>query len=89
MMSGMLHGEFGFIMMQPVAIMLEDGILAVGKRLGIKMNWAWRVLGYVWVASFIVWSGWQWFDAMELEDTWMWHALRPNLAKKAVERFLA
>ena len=87
MMSGRLHGEFRFFMAQPVAIAVEDGVLAVGKTLGVKGSWQWRLVGYFWVSSWLVWSGWRWFDAMNLADTWMWDVLRPHVAKRVVQRF--
>lgn len=88
MMSGRLHGEFGFFMMQPVGIAVEDGLLAVGRRMGFKGGWGWRLVGYLWVLGWLVWSGWRWFDAMELTDTFMWDALRPNVAERVVQRFV-
>lgn len=73
MMSGRFENEFGFFMLQPVAIAVEDGVLAVGKRLGFKGGWGWRLVGYAWVSSWLVWSGWRWYDATYLTDTAMGH----------------
>ena len=87
MMSGRFEGEFGFFMWQPVAIAVEDGVLAVGKRVGVRGGWGWRLVGYVWVWSWVVWSGWRWFDAMDLVDTAMWEMWRPNFAKRVVRIF--
>ena len=87
MMSGRFEGELGFFMLQPVAIAVEDGVVAVGAKLGVKGGWGWRLVGYVWVWSWVVWSGWRWFDTMDFVDTAMWEKLRPNVAKRVVHMF--
>ena len=57
----------------------------MGKWLGVNGGWGWRLVGYVWVWSWIVWSGWRWFDAMDLADTAMWESWRPNFGKRIVQ----
>jgi len=87
MMSGKLGEEAGFFMLQPVAIAVEDGVIAVGRRWKIKGGWGWRLVGYVWVWSWVVWSGWRWLDAMDLAVMENAENSRPNVAKRVVQMF--
>ncbi|KZT51254.1 hypothetical protein CALCODRAFT_443354 [Calocera cornea HHB12733] len=43
-----------FFVLQAVVITLEDFLVALGTRWGIKDSWRVRALGYVWVAGWIV-----------------------------------
>ncbi|KAI4262040.1 MAG: hypothetical protein L6R42_002776 [Xanthoria sp. 1 TBL-2021] len=77
------NAEMGFLMLQPVGIMVEDGVLAVGRKIGVEKGWGWRLLGYVWVAGWFTWSGWQYYDARSemfyTRSESSWNAMRPNL----------
>ncbi|KAJ7584636.1 membrane bound O-acyl transferase family-domain-containing protein [Mycena floridula] len=47
-------GGLKFFISQPLAITIEDGVIALGQRFGIKgSSLLWRLLGYAWV--------WTWF----------------------------
>ncbi|KZO97794.1 hypothetical protein CALVIDRAFT_456784, partial [Calocera viscosa TUFC12733] len=43
-----------FFLLQATVIALEDFVVAFGKRMGIKDSWWVRLLGYVWVAVWMV-----------------------------------
>lgn len=87
MMNGRLGEEAGFFMLQPVAIAVEDGVLVVGNRLGFKGGWGWRLMGYLWTSSWLVWSGWRWFDSIEPAVAASWDNKSPNVAKMVVQMF--
>lgn len=46
-------GALLFFPLQAVAITFEEGVQAVGRRLGITSSWKWKAVGYFWV--------WSWF----------------------------
>lgn len=49
-------GDMRFFLLQAVAIMIEDHVVAFGREvLGIKANRFWKVVGFCWV---IVWASW-------------------------------
>ncbi|KAL0958252.1 hypothetical protein HGRIS_000405 [Hohenbuehelia grisea] len=48
-------GALQFFMGQAVAIHVEDIVLAIAQRLGVKERPAWRVLGYTWVWAWFAW----------------------------------
>ncbi|TFY75037.1 hypothetical protein EWM64_g8975 [Hericium alpestre] len=69
LLSGLMHAggdymvtpaAFGssipFFVMQAVAITLEDGVIALGRRAGLRDGPAWRALGYCWVVAWFWWS---------------------------------
>ncbi|KAM0804237.1 membrane bound O-acyl transferase family-domain-containing protein, partial [Usnea florida] len=55
-------GSFSFFLLQPLGIMLEDGIqwLTSGSRSAFERR-ARRVVGYVWVVAFLTWTTPRWF----------------------------
>ncbi|KAF2810461.1 uncharacterized protein BDZ99DRAFT_312505 [Mytilinidion resinicola] len=63
------NGEFTFFMAQALAIMIEDHVVALGRKLGARDRLAWRVLGYVWVT---LWFGLNsaWFSAAIVNGIW-------------------
>ena len=57
--SGPLLFSWSFFFLQPVVVMFEDGVIAVGKRLGLHRSlpvWVIRGVGYVWVSAWSVLS---------------------------------
>ncbi|KAJ3824874.1 membrane bound O-acyl transferase family-domain-containing protein [Lentinula raphanica] len=66
-------GSLVFFVSQAVAIMFEDGIIALGKRMGVGDGRAVRVLGYVWTVSwfalvFPVWIDPYFHDGMATSE---------------------
>ncbi|KAI6122705.1 hypothetical protein EDD16DRAFT_1704977 [Pisolithus croceorrhizus] len=41
-----------YFLLQPVGVLVEDAVMEVGKRLGLKEGTWTRMVGYVWVAAF-------------------------------------
>lgn len=48
-------GWFAVLMLQAVAIMVEDYVILVGRKLGVRESVWWKWLGGVWV---VLWVGW-------------------------------
>ena len=48
--------SFMFFLWQPCAITFEDGVIALGKRVGLEENWVWRFLGYIWTTAWFTYS---------------------------------
>jgi len=57
-------GSLKFFCLQAVIITLEDAGLWLGRRLSIKSAWGWRVIGYVWVIAWFVYTGPDWLGPM-------------------------
>ena len=49
-------GAIKFFLAQAVAITFEDGVIALGRRVGLTSRLKWRLLGYTWT--------WTWFALM-------------------------
>lgn len=49
-------GEWNFYIGQAAAIMFEDHIIALGKRMGFREGPLWRAVGFVWVVAWFSWS---------------------------------
>jgi hypothetical protein len=55
-------GDVAFFLAQALGIMIEDGVQALGKRLGLlrvrngKSPWWAKALGRVWLVAFLGWS---------------------------------
>jgi len=60
--SGLIHcaGDYGYLQQyssaalryfffHACAIMIEDGVIGLGKRAGLRRNWGWKIFGYLWV----------------------------------------
>jgi len=68
-MSGIMHtppshtGPFRFFVSQAFAITFEDAVIALAARIGLaKSSAVTRIIGYVWVYCWLVYSmGW-WLD---------------------------
>ncbi|KAJ3713261.1 hypothetical protein DFJ43DRAFT_1044001 [Lentinula guzmanii] len=52
----------GFFLSQAVAIMIEDGVIALGKRAGVRDGTFIRSLGYLWTASWFAFCLPIWID---------------------------
>ncbi|KAJ4472956.1 membrane bound O-acyl transferase family-domain-containing protein [Lentinula aciculospora] len=55
-------GSLAFFLSQAVAIMVEDGVIALGKRAGLKDGKHIRLLGYCWTASWFAFCLPMWID---------------------------
>ncbi|KAI6119574.1 membrane bound O-acyl transferase family-domain-containing protein [Pisolithus croceorrhizus] len=42
-----------YFLLQPVGVLVEDAVMEVGKRMGLKEGTWTRMVGYVWVAAFM------------------------------------
>ena len=53
-------GAITYFMLHACAITLEDMAIALGKRLGLKESWRWKLVGFVWVVFvfIILLPGW-------------------------------
>ena len=50
-------GEARFFMTQPLAILIEDVVIDAATWIGIKGNrFGWKILGYLWVFSWLSYS---------------------------------
>jgi len=54
--SGRECGEMRFFLAQAVAIMVEDHVVEVGRRWGLRETWYWRAVGYVWTVGWFSYS---------------------------------
>lgn len=78
--SGIIHGAADFVaihdfhrvvrniryfVLQAVAILFEDTVIAYGKKNGIKS--VPKVVGYAWVVGWMVWSGPIWLETLVTE----------------------
>ena len=57
---------FPFFLWQAVAITVEDFVIDAGRKRGIQETYLLRVLGYVWTATWMVYTN-VWFIAGALE----------------------
>ncbi|KAF9033406.1 hypothetical protein BDZ89DRAFT_1062878, partial [Hymenopellis radicata] len=76
-LSGVIHSvcepmrrDFHFFLLQAVAITLEDGIIAIGKKLGVRQGRAIHILGYLWVATWFYHTLPIWWEPMRRVDLW-------------------
>lgn len=53
-----------FFLLQAVAITLEDFVIWLTKPIHASLGRTSRFIGYVWVVSWLVWSGPLWLDEM-------------------------
>ncbi|RDB24426.1 Acetyltransferase sirH [Hypsizygus marmoreus] len=53
-----------FYTLQALAIMVEDGVAAIGKRIGVRDTFAVKLFGMAWLALWMAWSGPLWMDPM-------------------------
>ncbi|KAK7543886.1 membrane bound O-acyl transferase family-domain-containing protein [Phyllosticta citricarpa] len=60
-------GDLKYFMAQPVAILVEDHVIALGRRLGIKESPVWKRVGYVWTAAWFLFSV-RWNIGPQLEE---------------------
>ncbi|KAI5464243.1 membrane bound O-acyl transferase family-domain-containing protein [Mariannaea sp. PMI_226] len=60
-------GTLNFFMLQPLGIIIEDGVQAATKGLGLP-SFVRRLVGYIWVIAFLWWSTPQWFYSMASLD---------------------
>lgn len=57
-----------YFMMQPLAILLEEQVIALGKRAGLKDGPLWRTVGYAWTIVWFLYSTRMlWDDSVESE----------------------
>jgi len=63
------NGEFSYFLGQGLAIMIEDHVIALGRKLGFRDHSAWKVVGYVWV---FLWFGLNsiWIANMSAAGIW-------------------
>jgi len=53
-----------FFLLQAVVITFEDVVIWLTKPIHTKLGWISKVIGYIWVFSWYVWSGPSWIDEM-------------------------
>jgi hypothetical protein len=56
-------GAISYFMLHACAITLEDMVIALGKRLGLRESLRWRLLGYAWVVFIFTMLLPEWTDA--------------------------
>lgn len=56
-------GALVFFLLQPLGIMLEDGMQTLTRHVPTSrfLGWVQRISGYLWVAMFLAWSTPTWF----------------------------
>jgi hypothetical protein len=57
-------GSLFFFTAQPFAIMLEDAVIALGKKMGVQPSPLWKLVGYAWVTVWFIQVFPGWFDPM-------------------------
>lgn len=60
-------GDVTFFMSQAAFILLEDHIIAAGRRLGFKHVWGWRAVGYAWTWAWLLLS-WRWWIGPQMSE---------------------
>ncbi|KIM45547.1 hypothetical protein M413DRAFT_442221 [Hebeloma cylindrosporum] len=56
-------GAITYFMLHACVITLEDMVIAVGKRMGLRESWRWRLVGYAWVVFIFTMLLPEWTDA--------------------------
>lgn len=58
--EALFGGAINYFVLNACAITLEDMVIALGKRAGLRESWRWRLVGYVWVVFIfaILLPGW-------------------------------
>jgi len=56
-------GAISYFMLHACAITLEDMVIVLGKRMGLKESLGWRLVGYAWVAFIFTMLLPEWSDA--------------------------
>ncbi|KAI6047544.1 membrane bound O-acyl transferase family-domain-containing protein [Pisolithus marmoratus] len=54
-----------FFMLQPIGVLIEDAVVEVGKRIGLKKRGWVKVVGYLWVSLWISYSAHFWYPGMK------------------------
>ena len=52
-----------YFMLNACAITLEDMVIALSKRAGLRESWRWRLVGYTWVVLIFMILLPGWYDA--------------------------
>ncbi|EUC28107.1 hypothetical protein COCCADRAFT_110011 [Bipolaris zeicola 26-R-13] len=71
-------GGFVFFMSQAVIILVEDHLIALGKKMGFRDNWMWRVVGLVWTVIMVGWPAEYWVSRHISYGIWV-HQRSPDL----------
>ena len=58
--STLFGGAITYFVLNACVITIEDIVIALGKRAGLKGSWRWRLVGYAWVVLIfaILLPGW-------------------------------
>jgi len=49
---------------QPLIITLEEALLYIGRRVGLRGNWGWRIVGYCWTLGWFIFLVPMWWTPM-------------------------
>ncbi|KAK8233486.1 membrane bound O-acyl transferase family-domain-containing protein [Phyllosticta capitalensis] len=60
-------GDIKYFMAQPAIILIEDHVIAAGRKLGIKEHPAWKHAGYLWAWTWLFFSM-RWWCGPQLEE---------------------
>ncbi|EUC48501.1 hypothetical protein COCMIDRAFT_23675 [Bipolaris oryzae ATCC 44560] len=71
-------GGLVFFGSQPVIILVEGHLIELGKKMGFRDNWMWRVVGFVWTVIMIGWTAEYWVRRHISYGIWV-HERCPDL----------
>lgn len=71
-------GSMKFFLGQAAVIFVEDHVVALGKAMGLRDSWAWRVLGFLWTVVMVGWGSDAWFRRSLEHGLWV-HDRTPDL----------
>ncbi|KAH7556534.1 hypothetical protein J3E72DRAFT_383847 [Bipolaris maydis] len=71
-------GGFVFFISQAVIILVEDHLITLGKKMGFRDNWMWRMVGLVWVVIMVGWTAEYWVRRHISYGIWV-HERSPDL----------
>jgi hypothetical protein len=69
-LTGKSCNEWTFFLSQAVIIMIEDHVLDAAKAAGIKPNFFWHSVGYIWVIAWFSYSLRFWMDGLARAGFW-------------------
>ncbi|KAF2116638.1 membrane bound O-acyl transferase family-domain-containing protein [Lophiotrema nucula] len=63
--------DVAYFMAQPVAILIEDHVIDLGRHLGLRDSPAWRMVGYIWTVAWFGLSTIRYADSMVSSGMWI------------------